>query len=154
MKVVIEVPKEDDFKRINELAKQVHELHVQWRPDLFLSVGEVINKEYFKKKIQEKMIYVSKLNDEILGYIIFNIQEKDIVGIRYRKILSIEAICVDGNNRGKGIGTLLLNHIKNIGKENACTDLYLTVNEENEKAIKLYEKFGFKVKNIAYSMEI
>ena len=32
--------------------------------------------------------------------------------------------------------------------------MYLTVNEENINAIKLYEKFGFKVKSIAYSMQI
>jgi len=31
---------------------------------------------------------------------------------------------------------------------------YLTVNEENVSAIKLYEEFGFKVKSIAYSMQI
>ena len=32
--------------------------------------------------------------------------------------------------------------------------MYLTVNQENESAIKVYEKFGFKVKNIAYMMKI
>jgi len=39
-------------------------------------------------------------------------------------------------------------------KENNCTDVRLTVNEENEKAIKLYEKLGMKVRNIAYTMKI
>ena len=66
----------------------------------------------------------------------------------------IEAICVDEKNRGKGIGTILLRYVKEFGKENDCTDMYLTVNEENENAIKAYEKFGFKVKSIAYSMQI
>ena len=32
--------------------------------------------------------------------------------------------------------------------------MYLTVNEENEKAISVYEELGFKVKSIAYSMQI
>ena len=72
----------------------------------------------------------------------------------YRKQLSIEAICVDKNIRGKGIGTNLLNYVSAWGKENDCTNLYLTVNEKNENAIKFYEKFGFKVKSIAYSMKI
>ena len=48
----------------------------------------------------------------------------------------------------------ILSFIKEYAKENNCTDLYLTVNEENENAIKTYEKFGMKVKNIAYSMRI
>jgi len=56
--------------------------------------------------------------------------------------------------RGKGIGTSLLKHAKKIGKENNCTDIYLTVNEENKNAISVYEKFGMKIKNIGYSMQI
>lgn len=38
MQITIEIPKIEDFEKVNVLAKQVHELHVNWRPDLFLSV--------------------------------------------------------------------------------------------------------------------
>ena len=154
MKITIKIPQIEDFNRINELAKQVHELHVNWRPDLFLSVEEVISKENFEKMIQAKEIFVAKIEDEIAGYITFNIKEKNNPNMRYRKQLQIEAICIDEKNRGKGIGTQLLKHVKQYGKENDCTDIYLTVNEENVSAIKIYEQFGFKVKNIAYSMKI
>lgn len=154
MLITIEIPQIKDFNRVNKLAKQVHELHVNWRPNLFLSVDEVISKENFEEKIQAKEIFVAKIEDEIVGYITFNVKEKDNPSMRYRKQLQIEAICVDEKNRGKGIGTELLKYVKNYGKENGCTDIYLTVNEENENAIKVYEKFGFKVKSIAYSMQI
>ena len=103
--------------------------------------------------IQVKQIFVAKIQDEIVGCIIFNIKEKNNPSMRYRKQLQIEAICVDEKSRGKGIGTKLLKYAKKFGKEN-CTDIYLTVNEENENAIKVYEEFGFKVKSIAYSMQI
>lgn len=154
MQVTIENPKIEDFNRINELAKQVHELHVNWRPDLFLSVDEVISKENFEEMLQAKEILIAKIQDEIVGYITFNIKEKNNSSMRYRKQLQIEAICVDEKTRGKGIGTQLLKYVKQYGKENDCTDIYLTVNEENASAIKMYEEFGFKVKNIAYSMQI
>lgn len=154
MNATIEVPKIDDFKRVNELAKQVHELHVNWNSDLFLSVDEVLQKDYFEVLIQNKEIFIAKLNNEIVGYVILSIREKENPSMRYRKQLNIEAICVDENCRGNGIGTLLLEYIKNIGKEQGCTDMYLTVNQENKNAIKVYEKFGFKVKNIAYMMKI
>lgn len=154
MKATIEIPKIDDFKRVNELAKQVHELHVNWNPDLFLSVDEVIKQDYFNNLIHNKEIFIAKLQEKIIGYVIFSIKEKDNPSMRYRKQLNIEAICVDESCRGNGIGTQLLEHIKNIGKEQGCTDMYLTVNQENENAIKVYEKFGFKVKNIAYMMKI
>jgi len=154
MEVIIEIPKLEDFKRVNELAKQVHKLHVNWRPDLFLDVEEVICKENFEEMIQDKTIYIAKSKEDILGYATIKIAEKTNPTMRYRKVLSIEAICVDEESRGKGIGTVLLNHLKTIGKENGCTDMYLTVNEENENAIKVYEKFGFKIKSLAYSMQI
>lgn len=154
MQITIEIPQIEDFSRVNELAKQVHELHVNWRPDLFLSVDEVISKEDFEKMVQDKEIFVARVEDEIVGYITINIKEKNNPSMRYRKQLQIEAICVDEKNRGKGIGTELLEYARKFGTENNCTDLYLTVNKENEKAIKIYEKFGFKVKSIAYSMQI
>lgn len=154
MKTIIEIPIIEDFNKVNELAKQVHELHVNWRPDLFFSVDEVISKEDFEKMIQAKEIFVAKIEDEIVGYITINIKEKINPSMRYRKQLQIEAICVDEKTRGKGIGTQLLKYVKQYGKEYDCTDIYLTVNEENESAIKMYEEFGFKVKSIAYSMQI
>ncbi len=152
--MIIEIPKITDYIEINNLAKQVHRLHVKWRPDLYLDIDEVIKKEDLKEKIQSNEIIVAKMQNNIVGYVTFNIQEKNNPIMRYRKQLQIEAICVDENNRCKGIGTELLKHLKNIAKEKNCTDMYLTVNEENINAIKLYEKFGFKVKSIAYSMQI
>ena len=154
MEVVIEIPKVEDFKRVNELARQVHKLHVNWRPDLFLDVEEIISKENFEEMIQEETILIAKCNNVIEGYVTFKILEKDNPSMRHRIVLSIDAICVDESNRGNGIGTKLLEYLKYIGKEKGCTDMDLTVNEENEGAIKLYEKFGFKIKSLAYSMQI
>ena len=68
METIIEIPKLEDFKKVNKLAKQVHELHVNWRPDLFLSVDEVISKEDFKQRRQAKEIFVAKIKNEIVGY--------------------------------------------------------------------------------------
>lgn len=152
--MIVEIPKMADCKEINNLAKQVHELHVNWRPDIFLSVDEVIKKEELKEKINNKKIFVAKEQNHIVGYIIFDIKEKNNPNMKYRKQLHIEAICVDEKNRNRGIGTELLKFVRVIAKENNCTDIHLTVNEENIDAIKLYEKFGFKVMNIAYSMHI
>lgn len=154
MDIVVEIPNIEDFKRVNELAVQVHEMHVTWNPDIFKSVKEVINKEYFDNLIKNEEIYIAKVDKEIVGYIIFNIKEKENPSMRYRKQLNIDAICVDERYRGKGIGTKILESIKEIAKTKGCTDLYLTVNQENENAIKVYEKFGFKVKNIAYMMKL
>ena len=38
MDIVVEIPNIEDFKKVNELAVQVHEMHVTWNPDIFKSV--------------------------------------------------------------------------------------------------------------------
>lgn len=154
MEIIIETPNLNDLNQINKLAKQVHDIHVKWRPDLFKKVEEVISKEQLEELIANKEIFVAKLENRIVGYVTIKIVEKTNPSMRYRVQISIEAICVNENVRGKGIGTKLLEYVREYGKQNGCTDMYLTVNEENENAINLYEKFGFRVKSIAYSMEI
>lgn len=153
-KCIIEIPKIEDFKDINNIARQVHEIHINWNPDLFIRVENPIGKERLLELIQEEKIFVIKNNETILGYVVFDIKENNSTGTRYRKILKIENIGVEEKSRGKGLGTMMLNFVKDKAKEKDCTDLSLTVNQENEKAIKVYESFGMKVKNIAYSMKL
>lgn len=152
--MIIEIPKITDYTEINNLAKQVHELHVNWRPDLFADVENVIEKENLEIMIKNKEIYIAKENSKIIGYITVSVKDKTNPIMKPKKYLSIDSICVDKKNRNKGVGTALLDFSKELAKIKQCTDLYLTVNQENFKAIKLYEKFGFKVKNISYSMKI
>lgn len=154
MEITIEIPRIEEQKEINELAKQVHKLHVNWRPDLFLDVEEVIPKDRLKDLLDDKSIYVAKFEGRLVGYIIIDIIEKKNNFMRYRKLLEIDTLCIDENYRGKGIGTKLLEFAKELGRKNQCTDIYLTVSPENENAIKVYESFGMRVKGISYMKEI
>lgn len=154
MDINIEIPKMEEQKEINELAKQVHKLHVNWRPDLFLDIEEVISRERLERLLKDKNIYVAKIGQKIVGYIIIDIIEKKNSFMRYRKLLDVDTLCVDENYRGRGIGTKMLKFAQEIGRKNNCTDIYLTVNPENEKAIKVYENLGMRVKGISYMMEI
>lgn len=64
----------------------------------------------------------------------------------YRKLAHqcLFSIIVDGDYRGQGIGTVLLNNIIHLGKTNFKLEvLYLEVYDGNP-AIHLYRKFGFE----------
>lgn len=150
----IEIPTLKDLEAIDKIALQVHECHVKWRPDIFEHTNSIINETDFLNMIERNEIFVAKIDKVIVGYIIISLREGKKNGYKYRKELDIDALGVDEVYRNKGIGKKLLEFIKGYAKDNACTDLRLTVNEENESAIHLYEKVGFKVKNIAYSMKI
>ncbi len=147
-------PKIENQVEINELAKQVHKLHVKWNPDFFLDTDQVIPMERLEKLLETESIYIAKKDKKIVGYIIINIVEKDNGFIRYRKTLCIDTLCIDEKYRGQGIGTKMLEFAKKLGKEKNCTDIYLNVNPNNKNAIRVYENFGMKVNKISYMMKL
>lgn len=100
------------------------------------------NEAYSETAMLEELLNPNRLyliatyNNEVVGYIGVNITFN---------VAEIMKIGVDKNFQGKGIGTLLLNEIeKELIKKNV-NELWLEVNEFNLPAIKLYEKFGFKL---------
>lgn len=147
-------PKIENWVEINNLAKQVHKLHVNWNSDMFLDVEQVIPIERLEKLLETESIYIARLENKIVGYIIIDIKEKDNGFMRYRKILSIDTLCIDEKFRRQGIGTKMLEFAKRLGKEKNCTDMHLNVNPNNKNAIKVYENFGMKVNNISYMMKL
>jgi ribosomal protein S18 acetylase RimI-like enzyme len=52
---------------------------------------------------------------------------------------------VDPQLRGKGIGTYILENAYRIAKDKGCKRVTLDVTFKNEGALRLYERFGFKV---------
>lgn len=84
---------------------------------------------YVKEILPNAEIYVYTIEEKILGFIGLNQNY-------------IEGIFVDINNQYKGIGTLLLNKVK----ENTTT-LTLNVYKKNTKAINFYKKNNFVITN-------
>ena len=154
--MTIEVPSLEDYDKINELAIEVHNMHVEWNNDLYKYTNVVLTKDEYKELIDNKNIYCVKYDNNLVAYILIAIREKNINDskMRYRKILKIESICVTKDYRNKGIGTKILEFIDTLAKTNNCTDIYLDVNNHNKKAIKLYEKMGFIMKQITYSKKV
>ena len=151
----IEIPNIQDYEQINSLAVKLHDLHVLWRPDIFVHVDSIFSKEELQEIIDSKSMFIARVNNKVAGYILIGkIVEGTKKGYKYRKELPIDAMIVDEDMRGKGIGTKLLEHVIDLAEENNCTGIRLTVNEENDSARKLYEKVGMKLKNVAYNLTL
>ena len=150
----IKIPNINDLDNLDKIAVQVHECHVSWRPDVFEHTDSIISKKEFIKMISNNYIFAAYINNKVVGYIMLSSREGKSNGYRYRKQLCIDAMGVDEKFRNKGIGFKLLEFVKKYAKDNEYTDLRLTVNEENENAVHLYEKVGFKVRNIAYTLDL
>ena len=55
----------------------------------------------------------------------------------------MDGICVDANARGKGVGSALLDALKDKARALACHSIRLDVIDQNQRARLLYERHGF-----------
>jgi ribosomal protein S18 acetylase RimI-like enzyme len=62
---------------------------------------------------------------------------------RARPLLNIHDLAVLPTHRGRGIGTQLLQAAEAIARSRDCCVMSLEVLEENQRALRLYERYGF-----------
>lgn len=138
-----------DRDAVNALTRQVHELHVSWRPDIFrMPEGDIFTEERFQEVIRERQLYVAKLDGFAVGYVLTGMKEKNLPGQVWRKVFLINELCVDESLRGHGIGTRIMEEVHALARAFGCTDLQLNVYPQNDDAVGFYQKCGFMIQNI------
>jgi ribosomal protein S18 acetylase RimI-like enzyme len=60
-----------------------------------------------------------------------------------RPLINIHDLAVIPDHRGQGIGRLLLERVEAKGRDLGCCKLTLEVREDNHRAQRLYQRFGF-----------
>ncbi|MGN1307634.1 MAG: GNAT family N-acetyltransferase [Faecousia sp.] len=145
---------EADFEEVNRLARQVHELHVQWRPDLFRSVQYPISPEEFSTLLQEQRLLLAQKDGTVAAYAVFSMQQFDVPKLMPQKTLKLEEICVEEAYRRQGIAKALLHELVRLGKAAGCTDLRLTCDPHNAAGIAFYESLGMQPKVIQYQCKL
>lgn len=53
-------------------------------------------------------------------------------------------ICVDKQSQRHGFGTILLNHLIILAREQGAKDIILEVRKSNQAALTMYKKYGFQ----------
>ncbi|WP_299222094.1 GNAT family N-acetyltransferase [uncultured Aquimarina sp.] len=91
----------------------------------------------------ESQFYFVFHKGEIAGYLKFN-SGKTQTEIVKGKSLEIERIYIIKPYQGKGIGQHLFDYAKRIANEKALEFIWLGVWDKNKRAIKFYERNGFK----------
>lgn len=114
----IRFAKEDELERVNVLRKQVNDLHVEGKPDVF------------------KPGFNDDLRDHI--YDIWNDPEQEIV------VADVDEFYVDESFRRQGVATEIIAFIKDYTREKGFKRLELNMWEFNRGALEFYEAVGFK----------
>jgi GNAT superfamily N-acetyltransferase len=145
--MVIRFAKEDELERINVLRKQVNDLHVEGKPDVFKPGfnEELQNYVYYIFKDPEQKIVVADKDGEICGFaILHHIYKPENPFMKVRDFLDIDEFCVDEKHRREGIATGMVEFIKNFAKEQGYHRLELNMWEFNQDALAFYEAAGFE----------
>ena len=87
-------------------------------------------------------LIVAEFNGEIIGTGYAQIRESK-KSLKHAKHSYLGFMYVASEYRGLGINKLIMDNLINWSKEQGIFDLYLDVYDENEAAIKAYEKVGF-----------
>ncbi len=137
-----------DRPAVNAMAAQVHTMHVAWRPDIYEMVAELFPEERFLAAIQSRQLYVAKVENQCLGYVLIKIRDYNWPGVVRRKVMVVDEICVAESVRNQGIGRQMMTEVHALAKAFGCTDLQLGVYPQNDAAIAFYQKCGFTIRSI------
>ena len=143
---MIRLATKEDIERINELRKQVNDVHVNGRPDMFQDGfgQEIQNLAYDMIEGENTDILVAVRDDVICGFACVGYMERpDSPYMRGRKFYHVDEFGVDKAFRRQGVATELFACIKEQAKEKGFERIELDVWGFNEGAIKFYESVGF-----------
>lgn len=66
----------------------------------------------------------------------------------------VESVIIEQNYRGKGVGTLMMNHVAELARNRNCYKLMLSSNKKRVMAHRFYQKLGFKQHGISFAIEV
>ena len=138
---------ETDLPRINELRRQVNELHVQGKPEVFKpGFGEELQQYLYTLFGRETCtILVADTDGEIAGFAILSRIER--AENPYRKAicyLDVDELCVDAAHRRQGVGRALMAAVSEEARAQGIDRVELNMWEFNEEALRFYEALGFR----------
>ena len=107
---------------------------------------ELIYKEWGSEKIVSRgNIHYAKTLE---GFIAF--EKKNRIGVLTYKLMNNECEIVSLNSlkENRGIGIFLLNSIERFAQSKGCIRVWLVTTNDNTKALRFYQKRGFKIRQI------
>ena len=145
---MLELATTKDRAEVNRLARQIHQMHMDWRPDIYRMPEDLFPEERFAELIANRELYVAKVGGRVVGYAQTCIRVHDLPELIKRKVFYLNQLCVDEALRNHGIGTRMMEELCILAKAFGCTDMQLNVYPQNDAAVSFYQKCGFMIQNI------
>ena len=137
---------EGDLDRVNELRRQVNDLHVAGKPEVFKPgfCAELRDFIHVIREDPQKEIVVAELDGEVCGFAVLNhIVRPENPFMFERNFLDIDEFGVDEKCRRRGAASAMIAFILDYAKEKGYPRLELNMWEFNQDALAFYEAVGF-----------
>ena len=151
---MLQLARPEDRAAINQLAAQIHAMHVLWHPDIYKMEEEMWPQQRFDNAVTQRQLFVEKIDDKVIGYVVIRVLEHCRTGLVARKMLLIDEFCVDEVYRNRGVGTEMMIGVRAIAHAFGCTDMQLNVYPQNNEALAFYQKCGFRIGSVQMRAKI
>ena len=127
---------------------QVQQLHVEWRPDVYKPASPLITMDLFEAILKGGNWYVAEADGVVVGILELMKRHVESPAQVTKDVLFISTMAIDEKYRGKGIGHLFFEKVKQLKQEKGYDTIELQVNAKNRLAYEMYRKYGFTEKSI------
>ena len=152
--IVVRYAKNSDYDVVEVLMKQVRQMHVEWRPDIYKMGTTVLPKDVYEKAVSEENFLVAEWDGNVVGLLFFYVYHRENDNSVARDVLFVDSMAVHEDFRRQGIGHALFDFVKTMAKEKHIDAIELSVNAKNDDAMAMYRKYGFREKNITMEMMV
>ncbi len=155
--ITVRPARREELERVNALRRQVNDLHVAGRPDIFRpGFGEALrNHVYDAFDDAQTNVIVALLGGEIVGFATVQyIHRPESPYTLARDFYRVEEFGVDTAHRRRGVATALVAYMKKDAVDKGFDRLELDVWAFNEGALAFYEAVGFTTYRRYMEMEV
>ncbi len=134
----------EDVKQLRHLYAELETDAVRYQPEHF-TMG-VRSDDFFRFifENEEQEILVADVDGRVIGFShVMILQQKEIACLKPQTAVYIQDLDVLEAERGKGVGTLLLEASREYGKRKGADFIRMQVFPQNVDGIRFYEKNGF-----------
>ncbi len=134
-----------DLEQITNIFMQLHKLHCEIRGDYY----KMTKSNFFYNEIEGALakenasVIVYEEDNIIKGYALMSFVQNENEFHHSRKTCFVEHFAVKEEFRRAGIGSLLIDGIKELSSNNCCDAIELGVWAENYDAVDFYATKGF-----------
>ena len=153
--LTIRLAGEADIPRLEDLLYQVHGLHAEGRPDIFIPGCKKYTADQLREILADPVntpVFVAIADGVLVGYCFCIRQVQTAASMQKISTLYIDDLCVDAAMRGKGFGKVLYDHAVEYARMNGYYNLTLNVWACNPSAMRFYEKCGLSVQKVGMEL--